>query len=132
MQSLKRGAVPEETTRLRTVNGGMPLKKSKTAPKWLSVEARTWWRKLTREFDIADSGGLLLLQTGLEAFDRMRQAQAVLEKDGMTVLDRFNQRKPNPATVVERDSRAGLLGALRALNLDVEPLRDRPGRPGGS
>ena len=108
------------------------MKKTAAAPKRLSTEARTWWRKLVREFDIDEPAGLLLLQTGLEAFDRMRQAQTVLGKDGMTVTDRFGQHKAHPATVIERDSRAGMLTALRALNLDVEPLRDRVGRPGGS
>jgi hypothetical protein len=32
---------------------------------------------------------------------------------------------------VERDSRAQWLAALKALNLDLEPLHDKPGRPGG-
>jgi hypothetical protein len=30
---------------------------------------------------------------------------------------------------VERDQRAALVRCLRNLNLDLEPLRDRPGRP---
>jgi hypothetical protein len=38
--------------------------------------------------------------------------------------------KPNPACTIERDARQGLLAALRALNLDVAPLKPL-GRPGG-
>ena len=64
-------------------------------------------------------------------FDRMREAQAALAKDGLTVADRFGQIKVHPLTVVERDSRSQMMAALRALNLDVQPLRDIPGRPGG-
>jgi P27 family predicted phage terminase small subunit len=102
------------------------------APKGLTPEARRWWRKLTGEYDIRDEGGLLLLETALTALDRMRQAQAQIAKDGPIVRDRWGQAKPHPATVVERDSRTGMLAALRAMHLDLEPLHKGPGRPGGS
>lgn len=84
-----------------------------------------------KEYGIEDQAGLLILQTALESFDRMRLAEAILKKDGMTIMDRFGQPKAHPMTVVERDSRAAMLAALRQLNLDLEPLRDGPGRPGG-
>jgi P27 family predicted phage terminase small subunit len=109
------------------------LKKSRIppAPASLSVEARRWWKKLVSEYDIVDAAGLLLLGTALEAFDRMRDAQATLERDGATLSDRFGQVKAHPATVTERDSRAAMLAGLRALNLDLEPLQPRHGRPSG-
>ena len=100
-------------------------------PKGLSREACQWWRRLTAEYDIGDDAGRLILATALEAFDRMRQAQAVLATDGLSIKDRFNQVKAHPLCVVERDSRAQMLAALKALNLDIEPLRKSPGRPGG-
>lgn len=103
----------------------------KTAPKGLSTEAKAWWKRLRTEYEIEDDAGLLLLQTGLEAFDRMRHAQDAIRAEGMTVLDRFGQRKAHPLLPAERDARAQMLAALRALNLDVEPLQDRPGRPAG-
>jgi P27 family predicted phage terminase small subunit len=84
------------------------------------------------DYTIRDEAGLLLLATALEAFDRMRQAQQAIAKDGATFRDRFGQIRVNPATTVERDSRAGMMAALKALNLDLEPLHDRPGRPSGS
>lgn len=61
----------------------------------------------------------------------MRHAQEAIRAEGMTVLDRFGQRKAHPLLPAERDARAQMLAALRALNLDVEPLQDRPGRPAG-
>jgi hypothetical protein len=67
----------------------------------------------------------------LESFDRMREAQAMLRKDGITLTDRFGQVKQHPATLVERDSKALMVRQLKALNLDLEPVHDRPGRPGG-
>ncbi len=101
------------------------------APKTLSREAARWWRKLIAEYIIEDEAGRLLLMVALEAFGRMRQAQAALAEEGLTVTDRFGQAKAHPLCTVERDSRAQMLAALKALNLDLEPLRDRVGRPGG-
>ena len=109
----------------------MPLKKLAPAPKTLSPEAKDWWRKLVTEYGIEDDAGLLLLQTALESLDLMRTAQRAIKKDGATVRDRWAQVKPHPLLSVERDSRAGLLAALRELHLDLEPVRDRAGRPGG-
>ena len=100
-------------------------------PKGLSREACRWWRRLTTEYEIGDNAGRLILMTAMEAFDRMRQAQAVLATDGLSIRDRFDQVKAHPLCVVERDSRAQMLAALKALNLDFEPLRSGPGRPPG-
>ena len=100
-------------------------------PKHLSEEAREWWAKLTEEYCIDDDAGRLLLQTGLEAFDRMRDCQAAIDRDGEMIKDRFEQLKAHPLLATERDTRAQMLASLKALNLDIEPLRDRPGRPGG-
>jgi P27 family predicted phage terminase small subunit len=104
------------------------------APTHLSVDARRWWRRLQTEFGIDDDAGLLLLQTAFEAFDRMRACQAAIARDGELVRDRFDQMKPHPLLAAERDARAQMLAAVKALNLDIEPLRDRVGRPasGGS
>lgn len=100
-------------------------------PAALSAEARAWWRKLTEEYSIRDEGGLLLLGSALEAFDRMRAAQKLIKEQGATFLDRFQQPRLNPACTIERDSRAGMLAALKQLNLDLEPV-GKPGRPSGS
>lgn len=100
-------------------------------PKTLSTEASSWWKKLIEDYAINDEAGFLLLQTGLEAFDRMRGAQEVIRREGLQVKDRFDQAKAHPLLTVERDSRAQMLMALKALNLDLEPLNDKPGRPGG-
>jgi len=107
------------------------LKKSE-APRHLSTDAQDWWQRLTDEYDITDNAGLLLLQTALEAFDRMKAAAKRITKDGEAIEDRFGQVKPHPLLPAERDARSQMLAALKQLNLDVEPLRDGPGRPGGS
>ena len=96
----------------------------------LSAEALTWRQRLLDEYEIGDGAGQLLLDTAMMAYDRMRQAQMVIADDGPFQIDRFGASKPHPALIVERDSRAGMLAALRALRLDVEPLQS-VGRPPG-
>src|SRR2546430_14575143 len=76
---------------------------------------------------IADGAGLALVTTAAEAQDRIREAQRAIRQYGALVPDRYGALKQNPACFLERDARAGMLSALRALNLDLEPLRD-PGR----
>ncbi len=102
------------------------------APKHLTREAKQWWRRFQEEYGVEDEAGLLLMQTALEAFDRMKEAQKVIIEDGLTIKDRFDQLKAHPLLTTERDSRAQMLAALKSLNFDLEPLRDGPGRPGGS
>ncbi len=100
-------------------------------PKRLTSEAKSWWRRIIEEYSIEDEAGMLLLQTAMESFDRMRAAQHEVAEKGMTIKDRFDQEKAHPLLSVERDARSQMLLALKALNLDLEPLRDGPGRPGG-
>ena len=97
-------------------------------PVTLSKEAGTWWKRLIREYMIDDDYGLLLLQTALEAFGRMREAQAVIAEEGLQVTDRYGQIKSHPATTVEKDSRSQMLASFKCMNLDVEPL-SKAGRP---
>lgn len=87
-------------------------------PKALSPEASDWWNRIVSEWGL-DDAGLMVLQQGLESLDRMRQAQAIVSKEGLTVHDRFGQPKQHPATLVERDNRTVLLRAFKQLGLDV-------------
>ena len=100
-------------------------------PKNLSREARRWWRELVDEYQLDDVAALLILQTGLEAFDRMKRAQVELSSAGEFLDDRFGQKRAHPAIIIERDSRAAMMSALRQLNLDLEPLRSSRPAPVG-
>lgn len=100
-------------------------------PKHISAEAKRWWRKIQVEYEIEDDTGKLLLQTAMEAFDRTVNCRTLIDADGEIVNDRFGQMKSHPLLAAERDARSQLLNALKSLNLDLEPLRDRPGRPAG-
>ena len=106
------------------------MKNTDKTPAHLSRTAKAWWKKLNAEW-VLDDAGRLILQSGLEAFDRMVEAQAIISEHGLVKPDRFGQLKTNPAVLVERDCRAGMLSAFRQLHLDLEPLNDKPGRPAG-
>lgn len=113
------------------------MKRNSRPPGHLSKESKRLWREILEEYAIEDSAGLRILRTALEAYDRSQAARETIDgkngKDGegMQVKDRFGQSKPHPLLTIERDARAGFLAGLKALNLDLEPLHDRPGRPGG-
>jgi phage terminase small subunit len=100
-------------------------------PVTLSPDAQTWWRQLCDEHDITDAGGILLLNTTLEAWDRMKEAQGVLAREGLTLPDRFGHLKPHPCSVIERDARSAVYAGMRALALDLEPIKPL-GRPPAS
>jgi phage terminase small subunit len=106
------------------------MKNSTKAPNHLSKEAQIWWDKIVSGWEL-DDAALLLLESGLESFDRMRQAQAILKKEGAFIFDRFRQRRAHPALLVERDSKLSLIKNLKSLNLDVEPLNSVGRPPGG-
>ena len=92
-----------------------------TAPKHLSAAAKKWWRLIQTDYEITDPGGLLLLQTAMESFDRLKQAQEIVAEQGATLKDRFDQIKSHPQLTVERDARSQMVQALKALALDIQP-----------
>jgi phage terminase small subunit len=88
----------------------------------LSPEAQHLARKIRKEWAIDDTAGVFLLTRAMECWDRLRQAQALIERDGLITSDRFGQDKPHPATQIEKEARAHLLQCFKSLNLDLESL----------
>jgi P27 family predicted phage terminase small subunit len=103
----------------------------KLPPKHLGAESKKLWRELVTEYKIDDPAGLAILKSALEARDRAEECRKSIEKQGAVFKDRFNSPKQHPLLSVERDARSAFLAGLKALNLDIEPLHDRPGRPPG-
>ena len=95
---------------------------------WLEAVSAGWsWEPHERE----------VLRMAAEARDRYRQAKEELDRDGLTFLDRFGQRRLHPAHVVERDARSAFLMAVRSLRFeesrqdgDLLALPARRGRRG--
>ena len=99
--------------------------------KKLSKEAAKLKRAILKEYDISDEAGIAILQTAMDAFDAMHDAQVLVDTQGLTVFGDRGQIKAHPLLSVIRDARAQFLMALKHLNLDIEPLRDGRGRPPG-
>ena len=97
--------------------------------KTVRQEARLAAKKLISEYSIFDAGGLQALQIFADAYTLELDSIAQVETDGLTFLDRFGQVKAHPLLATIRDARAQKMAALKSLNLDIEPLRERPGRP---
>lgn len=99
------------------------------APKHLKRDGKRFWRDIVDEYHIEDAAGVALVTTAAECLDRMRSAQKLIDTHGECVETGAGGLKTNPACKVEQDARNGMLAALKMLNLDLEPLRDGPGRP---
>jgi phage terminase small subunit len=97
------------------------------APAHLQRAGRLLFASIATEYAIEDAAGIALLTVAAEALDRMRSAQRSITKHGLVTRGRYGQRVANPCVAIERDARSAMLAALRALNLDLEPLRDIPG-----
>ena len=96
-------------------------------PAHLSDEGAELWDRVNRQY-VLDDAQLLLLRTALEAFDRMSSARCVLAEEGCYTRNEAGTIvRAHPALRVEKDSRTGMLMALRQLGLDLEP----PDRIGG-
>ena len=100
-------------------------------PKVLNKVGRQLWNSIQLEYDIADPGGLSHLLTACRSEDDIERMRETVSQDGDLVTDRFGQKQPHPLLVAIRGLETTKRQALSSLNLDIEPLRDRPGRPGG-
>lgn len=100
------------------------------APSGLSKESEALWDGIMQEYQIADTAGLMLLETLCKLNDEIIECREMIEKEGLTVLNRYDKPKPHPLLDVERRARGQFLQVLKALNLDLEPLKNvgRPGR----
>jgi phage terminase small subunit len=94
-------------------------------PAHLGAAGARLWADVVRQYRIGDGAGLALVTTAAECLDRLREAQEAVREHGVLIRDRYGGLKANPAIAVERGARDGMIAALRSLNLDLEPLRDR-------
>jgi len=93
------------------------------APAHLGQDGRKLWLDLVSDFGITDAAGLVLVTTVAECLDQMRAAQLLISEHGVVLVGKTGDLRSNPASKVFSDSRAGMLSALRALNIDLEPAK---------
>ena len=92
-------------------------------PKHLSREAKSIWRKVLEGYELED-WHCRVLQSALEAWDRMQQARETLAADGVTYTDRFGAPRKHPAVSIEENSRVAFLRAMRELDLEAETVSE--------
>ncbi len=94
------------------------MKTSPKAPSHLSKESKRLWTEIVKEYVFDDAASLSILQAGLEALDRLKGCREQIDKEGLTIADRFGQQRPHVLLAAERDARSGMLQAFRLLGLD--------------
>src|SRR5688572_3021530 len=70
-------------------------------PAHLSDEMRAFFKRVVRDFALSEHH-FKLLTAGCEAHDRMSAARALLERDGLTVSNRFAATVPPPLRRIGR------------------------------
>jgi phage terminase small subunit len=83
----------------------------------LSREAKRLWKTVVEGWEI-DSPGLTILRQVCECHDRLREAQAILRREGLTIMGR-NGMISHPALKIEKDSRESMIKFWRLLALDM-------------
>jgi P27 family predicted phage terminase small subunit len=94
------------------------------APSHLSVDSKAFFDYVIYEYDGFDQHHIELLTLACEAWDRAVQARELIEKDGLTFVDRHGAIKPHAAVAIEKDSRTAFARIIREIGLDVAAPND--------
>ncbi|MCR5941854.1 hypothetical protein FG152_13620 [Ochrobactrum sp. XJ1] len=97
-------------------------------PSHLKKPTQKWFESVVDDFDL-EPHHVKLLTLAAEAWDRSVAARRVIDKDGLTYLDRFQQPKARPEVAIERDSRIGFARLIRELALDCVESPETPRVP---
>jgi phage terminase small subunit len=97
----------------------MTTKSKPKPPTHLSAAMKKWWEQV-EHYHLLEGHHRHLLRLAAEAYDRAQAARKVLDKDGVTFIDRFGCPKLRPEVAVERDCRRDFAKLLDQLDLDEE------------
>ena len=96
------------------------------APDGLSQESGLLWRRTLETWQLPDVTLLVCLENALRCLDRLRNAEAIVAKEGPVVKDpKSGQLKQHPATLAVRDEGRAFREYLKMLNLDYASLMTR-------
>lgn len=94
-------------------------------PKHLRKQTQTWVKSVLSDFDLEEHHFKLLISAA-ESWDRICSAREVIDAQGMTYNDRFNQPKARPEIAIERDNKVVFARLLRELALDGVDTPETP------
>jgi hypothetical protein len=107
-----------------------PSRTGPPPPASLGEAGTDLWRRIMADYDIADCGGKELLLQACGACDRLAELKRCIDEEGTTIRTRGGIRA-HPALRDELACRAFIVRTLRALGLDVEPIKGEGRRGGG-
>lgn len=96
------------------------------APQHLQKDTRKFWRNVLKNYDLEEHHKKILTLAS-KAWDRAEEARRVLDQQGITYIDRFDQPKSRPEVDIERKSRNDFRLLMRELGLDIE-IQEESGR----
>ena len=102
------------------------MKKAKI-PEELGTHGRRLFKAIQDEYEIYDSGGLAHLTAAARAEDDIQRMRETIKNEGDVAPTDRSRAHPLHAAI--RAAEAVRRQSLRALNLDVGPLKTKPGRP---
>jgi hypothetical protein len=97
----------------------MKAAKPPTAPKHLRPATRKWFADVLAGYELEEHHVRLLVLAG-ESWDRCCAARVIIDRDGLTYVDRFGCPHVRPEIAIERDSRLAFARLIRELDLDIE------------
>lgn len=100
------------------------------SPDKLGPHGQALWGRVHAEYRIEDAGGIELLVLACLARDRAATCREQIDRDGELIATKHGPRE-HPLLRAELGAMAFCVKTLRALGLDVEPLRATAGRPPG-
>ena len=100
------------------------------APAHLAPATAKWWRQVQDDY-LLEPHHVRLLTLAAEAWDRNQSAREIIDKEGLTYLDRFEAPRTRPEVAIERDTRLGFARLIRELDLDVDPPSSGRSAPPG-
>ena len=102
----------------------LPIREAPKPPTGLRRYGSALWKTILDEYEIEDAGGLAHLLAACRSEDDIQRIRRQVEADGDLVKDRFGQPREHPLLAACRGAETIRRAALKALNLDLEPLRD--------
>ena len=102
-------------------------------PTGLSAASKKIWQAVNEAW-ILGVDSTVLLETALGAYDRLKQAQKQVDRDGITIKSPSGLIRPHPSLRLEKEAAGRFLQAWKQIGFGQEAPAEvaRPiGRPGG-
>jgi len=92
-------------------------------PKHLQPATRRWWQAVVSAWEL-ESHHIRLLTLAAQCWDETQAAQALVQREGLTVRMPSGAIRPHPALRIVQDGRICFARLLRELDLDVDAPKE--------